>query len=83
MEKQVSVGFVGAYSVWCVAVGMWVVGWIIDEIHLEIGSVIIAVVAAIMTSQQLARRRYIELRNAMTVIGGAQPPAPTPLDTRR
>jgi hypothetical protein len=80
LNKQISLAFVITYAGWAIAIGTWIVSWIVDSDHLGQGAVLVAVVAAVVTSRLTAAQQARELHNALTIVRGAD--SVTPLSRR-
>lgn len=76
LNKQLSVAFVATYAGWLIAIGVWIVSWIVDSPHIGDGAVILAVAASVATSRLSANERAREIHNALTIVRGADTVTP-------
>lgn len=58
-----------ATALWVVCVGVWVVSWVIDEVYLAGGAVILSAAAGTMSARSFLARHHEEIKTAMVVTG--------------
>jgi hypothetical protein len=72
LNKQVTLASAVTFAGWAVAVGIWIVSWILHSDHLGQGGILVAIIAGVTTSQLGRKQQAQKLHNALTIVSAAE-----------
>jgi hypothetical protein len=72
LNKEVTLASAVTFGGWALAVGIWVISWIIGSVHLGQGAILVAIVAGVTTSRLGSNEQARKLHNALTIVSAAE-----------